>query len=175
MSAVQVPHAFRLPLLRPDSRRYSTEEDYAQAMRDYQAEFEKRLAAVPAADFENRFVQEEDTDEDDDYLTESDSEDEYDTDDEYEYAYEENPTKPLNYSLRAVTAAELQEKMPDDCCFCLEELTRAQAVTTNCKHAFCESCFNRYQKHTCPCCRQRVTMVTSYYAKASPPTQEKED
>lgn len=162
MSIAQIPPAFRFPLLRPDPRRYSTEAEFVQAMRDYQTEFEKRLAAVPAEDFENRFVQEED-----DYLTDSDQEDEYDTDDEYEVhlRYEENPMKPLNYSLQAVTAAELQEKMPDDCCFCLEELTRAQAVTTNCKHAFCESCFNRYRKHTCPCCRQQVTMVTAYYTK----------
>ena len=85
---------------------------------------------------------------------------------------QESPMHVLTYRLKTVTAAELEEKMTDSCCFCLEELKRADAVTTDCEHSFCVTCYDGFrtctrttarQKRTCPCCRKYVVKLTTYH------------
>jgi hypothetical protein len=44
----------------------------------------------------------------------------------------------------------------------LEEFTWANCVTTNCNHSFCVTCYEKYTRRSCPCCRQRVNMLTTY-------------
>jgi len=167
-----VPAAFRLPLMRP---KRVPGVDYEQAMRDYLAEVDRRFATVTpdASTQEANTVEDEDEDEDgDEYLSDGgttlDFEDEDEDEDEYEYLsdgkYQENPMHAPKVSRERRTPAELQEKMSDACCFCLEDLTRAQAVTTDCHHSFCETCFQNYQKTTCPCCRQKFRELTTYYS-----------
>jgi hypothetical protein len=138
-------------------------EDYEQAMRLYQAEIEKRFALVPPTD--PSVFQEYETD--DDYMSDEETDDdadEYETDgdDDLPYNFEENPMKQMNYTVQAVSKVELYERMPDDCCFCMEEVSHANAVTTNCGHSFCVSCFTSYRKRTCPCCRHYVDKLTTY-------------
>lgn len=163
-----VPAQFRAPLMRP---KRVPGEDYEQAMRDYHDEFERRLALVPLAPplpFQDAETEDDDTDEDeDDYLSDVDTDEDDYEDDDHPNHFEENPMKPVNYVLKSVPVVELYERMPDDCCFCMEELSRAEAVTTNCGHSFCGGCFARYRKRTCPCCRQHVNRLTTYYAYRS--------
>jgi len=167
-----VPAQFRVPLMPP---KRVPGQDYAQAMRAYRDEVERRFACVPPAP-----PREVETDEDDEYLSDEDTagenddddDDDTDTDHDDPYYFEENPMKLLNHTQKPVSTKELQQKMPDDCCFCLEELLRANAVTTNCGHSFCQGCFGRYSKKNCPSCRQRLTRLTTYQENSDPASQD---
>ena len=170
-----VPAQFREPLIRP---RRVPGEDYEQTIRLYLDEFKRRLALVPPSPPSPFQDADDDDDDDDEYLNDASTDevddgdywsdegtDEYD--DDHPRHFEENPMKSVNYALKSVPVAELYEKMPDDCCFCMEEVSRAESVTTNCGHSFCGSCFANYRKRTCPCCRQHVDRLTTYYAYRS--------
>jgi hypothetical protein len=131
---------------------------------------------APPSPFQDAETEDEDTDEDDDdYLSDEDTDEDDDDDDDHPNHFEENPMKPVNYVLKSVPVVELYERMPDDCCFCMEELSRAEAVTTNCGHSFCGGCFTRYRKRTCPCCRQHVNRLTTYYAYRSVDNDDKQE
>jgi hypothetical protein len=100
-------------------------------------------------DLENE-MEEEDEDEDDE---------EEENDDGMQWV--DSPLKPLTYKLQSLSEDDLHQTMDDACCFCLEEFTRANCVTTSCKHSFCVTCYEKYQKKSsCPCCRQRVVSLT---------------
>ena len=111
------------------------------------------------------------------YLTLEGGDGDFEDDSDYDVAgvfEEESPMYVLTYSFKAVTQVELEEQMSDTCCFCLEEFKRADAVTTDCKHSFCTTCYERFrscpratvhQKRTCPCCRKWVTKLMTYRDK----------
>ena len=97
----------------------------------------------------------------DEELEATDGEDEYEVDSDLEY--EENPMKTMIYKLEQMTRAEFDNPMERDCPVCLEELKRADCVTTSCKHSFCATCYEKYpKKRSCPLCRQSVEMLTRY-------------
>jgi hypothetical protein len=86
---------------------------------------------------------------------------EYEVDSDYEFE-EENPMKKMTYTLKKITHKEFHKSMEQECPLCLEELKREVCVTTNCKHSFCVTCYDKYTKRSCPCCRQYVDTLTTY-------------
>lgn len=100
-------------------------------------------------------------DDDDTYLSEYT---EYDDDNgEEEIWWDDIPV--LEYKLEEMTPVELQNLMEHDCPVCLEEMKRADCVTTSCNHSFCVTCYEKYKNPTCPCCRQMVMSLTKYTLK----------
>jgi hypothetical protein len=152
-----VPSAYRMPLLRP---RRVEGEDYENALRLWYAEFEKRLAYVVVNEMGTTSSHDS---EQDSYYEDEDEDDEYEVEDEYDYV--ENPMKTLTYQLKMVSSEELDEHVTDDCCMCLEKPKKMDAVTANCQHSYCTSCYEKYNKRTCPLCRQPVNLLTKYTKK----------
>ena len=94
-------------------------------------------------------------------------EDDYDTDTDMEsddeIQREESYTKHLTHKYKSLSYEDHHKTMDDACCFCLEEFTCVDAVTTDCGHSFCATCFDSYKKQTkCPCCRHSVVSLTRY-------------
>ena len=77
--------------------------------------------------------------------------------------WEDSPMKTSTYKLQPLSEDDLSKTMDDVCCFCLDEFTHTDAVTSECGHSFCVTCFKKYKKEkTCPCCRQHVGHMTKY-------------
>lgn len=178
-------YSFRMPLLRPKRAAYVDQRVYERALSVYQEEQERRMAyargqqpppSSPVSDDVDvadraslvyRLETDEDDDDDDSYVTLEAETDDDDYDDHFVFE-EENPMKKCSDVCKAVSRAELFQTMPDVCCFCLDEFKRADAVTVNCQHSFCVTCYEKFrssharQKGTCPCCRKFVTERTTY-------------
>jgi hypothetical protein len=161
-----VPYTVRMPLFCPNRASFANPVDYQEAMCKYEEELVKRLAYVTPTsslnlnpDFEN---EDEDDDDDDD---DSNSDYYYDDDEsdfDFDFDYEENPLLlVVPYKTQKCTTEELQTSA-GECSICLEDMTRANCVTTNCMHSYCGPCYNKYKKLTCPLCRQRVVYFTRY-------------
>jgi hypothetical protein len=58
--------------------------------------------------------------------------------------------------------------MEHECPLCLEEFKRSDGVTTNCNHSYCASCYEKYTKRSCPCCRQHVDTLTTCQLRTEP-------
>jgi hypothetical protein len=118
------------------------------------------------SDVVRRLDHEMDEDDQEEYVLEEEEGYEFVYEEEYEvdeFVYEENPMNTLTYKVEEMTRAEFDKSMEQDCPVCLEELKRADCVTTSCKHSFCAKCYKKYPKQrSCPCCRQRVEMLTRY-------------
>jgi hypothetical protein len=129
-----------------------------RAMVYQQHQVARRLDFDGDDDEYNNYEEEYDYVGSDDYnIYDNDSDDEYDNkngDDDVE--------KPMNHRVQSMTVEDLQRPMEQDCPVCLEELKRVDSVTTNCNHSFCVTCYEKYTKRSCPCCRQRVDMLTTY-------------
>ena len=74
--------------------------------------------------------------------------------------------KLLEMKVKKMSMKKLQESMDQDCPLCLEELKRADCVTTSCKHSYCASCYGKYKKMSFLCCRQTVVSLTCYKSYA---------
>jgi len=184
MSLSVVPTAFQMPLARP-KRDHRTPEGlatYAESVRLYDLEVARRFAYAQrgrytvddeddvvvdvggegepfvypvARRLEDEMEEAEDDDEEEDVY-----EGEYEVD---EFVYEESPLTLLLHKLEKMPRSEFDKPMEQDCPVCLEELKRADCVTTSCKHSFCATCYKKYpKKRSCPCCRQTVDMLTRY-------------
>jgi hypothetical protein len=114
-----------------------------------------------------RLAFDEEYEDDDEFLSDYESEDteyEVNSDDE-NFFEEENPLYQMKYKEEKMSQKDLEESMKQDCPLCLEELKRAECVTTSCKHNFCVGCYEKYKKKSsCPCCRQNVFTLTRYVA-----------
>jgi hypothetical protein len=70
----------------------------------------------------------------------------------------------------------LDQPLENVCGICLETHTKIESVVCNCTHEFGQRCLTTWidtnQKNhreiTCPSCRQRLTLVTSFRARAAP-------
>lgn len=129
---------------------------YVESLRIYEIKMENHNMINDVLRYLN-FDQEED----DEFLSEYT---EYDDDNgEEEIWWDDNIT--LEYKLVEMSPAELQNSMEHDCPMCLEEMKRVDCVTTSCKHSFCVTCYEKYKKSTCPCCRRVVMSLTTYKEK----------
>lgn len=63
---------------------------------------------------------------------------------------------------RLTLSHEEYNKPVDNCSVCLDSLSRSCCVTTNCMHSYCKSCLKKWEKNTCPMCRQTVTSTTTW-------------
>jgi hypothetical protein len=112
---------------------------------------------------ENSFYVSEDDDDDDNYTLERlEGDNYYESDEEGE-----EDEKPMNHKVEDMTQEKLGTSTGQDCPFCLEEFNWADCVTTNCNHSFCVTCYEKYTKRSCPCCRQYVDTLTTYCVLAS--------
>jgi hypothetical protein len=180
---MSVSTAFQMPLARP-KRDYQNPEGlavYAESVRLYDLAVARRFAYAQRG----RYT----VDEEDDVVVdvggegvpfvypqlsdvvmrldpEMEEEEEDEDEEEYEvdeFVYEESPMTLLLHKLEQMTREEFDKPMEQDCPVCLEELKRADCVTTSCKHSFCATCYKKYpKKRSCPCCRQTVDMLTRY-------------
>ena len=183
MSLSVVPASFQAPLVRPKRVDWTPGglAAHVESMRLYDLAVARRFAYA----YRGRYTRGDDDDDDvvvdvggtgeafvypqlsdvvrrlDHEVEEREEEEEYDNDDGMQWV--DSPIKPLTYKLQSLSEGELQTSMERDCPLCLEELKRADCVTTSCKHSFCATCYERYQKKSsCPCCRQRVVSLTTY-------------
>jgi len=109
-------------------------------------------------------------DDDDECVGDSDSEetdyyrDEYGVDSDYESDedVDEAAEVPVVRKVARMSREAWLVPMDQECPLCLDGLTRAECVTTSCQHAFCKTCYARYRKRACPCCRQWVETLTCY-------------
>jgi len=131
----------------PRRANFTTEADYQAARQAFEDKFMQRLALVapdphPEVRYEGYF----ETDDDD--------------------ASETRVARSVQTRYTALPRSELATPL-DACAVCLEGLTRAQSVTTNCKHTFCAPCMTKCLRNTpsCPCCRSAVDTVTRYRAR----------
>jgi len=107
---------------------------------------------------------------DDEWEGDSDSEetdyyrDEYGVDSDYESDedVDEVAEEPLVRKVVRMSREAWLAPMDQECPLCLEGLSYAECVTTSCQHAFCKTCYARYRKRACPCCRQWVETLTCY-------------
>lgn len=137
---------------------------YRQLSTEFVYEKEDVVADVDVArrlDYETEDTDEEDVEDDDDEDEESVYEGEYEVDSDYEYE-EEEEKEPMTYALEKMSHTEFHQSMEQECPLCLEELKREVCVTTSCKHSFCTTCYEKYTKRSCPCCRQYVDTLTTY-------------
>ena len=74
--------------------------------------------------------------------------------------------KYFKMKVKKMSMKQLEESMDQDCPLGLEELKRVDCVTTSCKHSYCASCYGKYKKLSCPCCRQTVVSLTCYKSYA---------
>ena len=69
-------------------------------------------------------------------------------------------TSPLYIPLPPLPQEKKEEKEPQQCPVCLEEIdeTKPNFVRLNCNHTFCFDCINTSLKtnNTCPCCRDKI-------------------
>jgi len=190
MSVCPVPSSvFQMPLARP-KRDHRTPEGlavYTESVRLYDLEVARRWAYMrrgtyvyddeddvvvdvggagepfvyPVARRLEDEMEEAEADEED--VVEDVYEGEYEVYSDDELEDEESSMKPMTYKLEQMTRTEFCKPMEQDCPVCLEDLKRADCVTTSCKHSFCATCYEKYpKKRTCPCCRQAVEMLTKY-------------
>lgn len=148
MSLSVAPASFQLPLPRPRSVvSVVTTRGFADATR-------KRYVAVDVDD---------ECGTDETYVYQHVRRLDYEMEEEEEEQREESQTRHFTYKYKSLSYDVLHATMDDTCCFCLEEFTRVDAVTTSCGHTFCSTCFDSYKKKTkCPCCRQSVVSLTWY-------------
>lgn len=190
MSLAVVPTSFQTPLVRPKRVDWTHEGDdaHAESMRLYDLAVARRFAyarrgrytcddeddvVVDVGGAGEPFVYPQlsdvvrrlDPEMDDEADDEADVyEDEYDvdSDDESDDESELEEESQMTYKIEEMTRTEFDKSMEQDCPVCLEELKRSDCVTTSCKHSFCATCYKKYTKRSCPCCRQYVESLTTY-------------
>ena len=128
----------------------------------HQSEVARRLDFEENTDNENSFYVSDDDDDDNYTLERLEGNEYYESDEE-----DEEDEKPMNHNVESMTQEELQMSTAQDCPVCLEDFKWADCVTTNCNHSFCVTCYEKYTKRSCPCCRQYVDMLTTYCVLAS--------
>ncbi len=176
MSLSVVPSSFQTPLVRPKRVDWTPGglATHTKSMRRYDLAVARRFAYVTRG----RYTY--DDDDDDDVVVdvggtgeafvypqvrrlEGEMEDENEGEEDEEEEREESRTRHFTHKYKSLSYDVLHKTMDDTCCFCLEEFTRVDAVTTDCGHSFCSTCFESYKKKTkCPCCRQSVVSLTMY-------------
>jgi hypothetical protein len=167
--SISVAASFQTPPVR--TRRGDSEvvDVYTEFLRIYNMEVTRRLANV---NFNRQFP---DTDDDDGntVVRRLPFDEEYAIDDDFLSDFESEDTEYENNSdsneilleEKKMLQKDIEESMEQDCPLCLEELKRAECVTTSCKHNFCVNCYEKYKKKSsCPCCRQNVLTLTRYVA-----------
>jgi hypothetical protein len=161
--------SFNAPLFRP-KRGDQTPEAFAESLRLFDLEVARRFARAGVSEraprqLNDEFEEEEEDEDEYEYLSDEESEvEEYEdySDDEEDRIREENSERPLNHKVVTMTHEEFYQSMEQDCPLCLDEMKRSDCVTTNCNHSYCASCYEKYTKRSCPCCRQYVNMLTTY-------------
>jgi len=119
----------------------------------HQSEVARRL------DFDENSFYVSDDDDDDNYTLERlEDDDSYESDEEGE----EEDEKPMNHRVENMAQEKLGTSTDQDCPLCLEHFMWADCVTTSCNHSFCVTCYEKYTKRSCPCCRQYVETLTTY-------------
>jgi len=176
MSLSVVPSVFQTPLYRPNRGNLS-EEEYSVALLNYENQLAARFSMCCTGkrftpldfscesddDDEDDYDDEDDEDEDNDsWTTNTDTGTEYDVDEDDDEDEEDQDEGTMNHRILNLPPEQLQRPTEDGCPVCLEEFTWANCVTTNCNHSFCVTCYEKYTRRSCPCCRQRVNMLTTY-------------
>ena len=176
MSLSVVPASYQSPIVIPKQQGLTSEE-YAESLRLYDLEVDRRSAYSSRLAY-RRYTGNDDTDNvggsGTAYVYEparhsySHAElSEVVTRLESLFGSKDHATGYCKRKVQKMSMKKLQESMDQDCPLCLEELKRVDCVTTSCNHSYCESCYKKYTKSSCPCCRQTVVSLTSYtsYAK----------
>lgn len=178
MSLSIVPASYQSPLVRPRQQGLTSEE-YAESLRIYNLEIDRRSAYSGrlAEVYYMRYTGQDDADDVVVDVGGSGSAYVYErAQNSYSHAElsevatrlesllgsKDNSTCYYKIKVQKMSMKKLEESMEQDCPLCLEELKRVDCVTTNCKHSYCASCYKKYKKSSCPCCRQLVVSLTSY-------------
>lgn len=80
------------------------------------------------------------------------------------------------YKIKVIKKKDLAQSMDQVCGICLEHHTKQESVLCNCTHEFGQKCLKTWtdtcqrnrQNTNCPTCRQSLTLVTSFRARAAP-------
>ena len=176
--SVVPPASYQTPLVRPKQQGLTSEE-YAESVRLYDLEVDRRWA------YSSRLAYRRYTGHDDaaDVVVDvggSGSAYVYERS-QHSYSHSElsevarrlesqlggyDYKKHLKTKVKKMSMKKLDESMEQDCPLCLEELKRVDCVTTSCNHSYCASCYGKYKKLSCPCCRQTVVSLTCYKSYA---------
>ena len=86
-----------------------------------------------------------------------------------------NHTLPM-YKSKVIKKKDLAQSMDQVCGICLEHHTKQESVLCNCTHEFGQECLKTWtdtcqrnrQNTNCPTCRQSLTLITSFRARAAP-------
>jgi len=86
-----------------------------------------------------------------------------------------NRTLPM-YKSKVIKKKDLVQSMDQVCGICLETHTKQESVLCNCTHEFGQECLKTWtetcqrnrQNTNCPTCRQSLTLITSFRARAAP-------
>lgn len=84
-------------------------------------------------------------------------------------------TLPM-YKSKVIKKKDLEQSLDHVCGICLETHKKQESVLCNCTHEFgheclktwTETCQRNRQNTNCPTCRQSLTLVTSFRARAAP-------
>lgn len=77
--------------------------------------------------------------------------------------------------VKVIKISELNSTLPDNCGICFEHHKKGESYSCNCGHVFGKRCFDEWKNTclrnwrdpSCPTCRARTTIVTSYRQRAA--------
>ena len=53
----------------------------------------------------------------------------------------------------------------EECPICQEYLCENDSITTICNHTFCRSCLEKWNKNSCPMCRNKYLVIYAWYSQ----------
>ena len=53
----------------------------------------------------------------------------------------------------------------EECPICQEYLCENDSITTICNHTFCRSCLEKWNKNSCPMCRNKYLVTYAWYSQ----------